>query len=163
MSAILFKNYSKIAEMLKSVSMRRPYMTFSILMLREMIIKQTIEMEDELSEFIKLLRELENTSQNFLIDSSPIIKKYKQKSQSLNDKSYCDEMKESFDSETYENCLTYNQETMLRGFEANIFQILTNIYFLANQYRLLKDENIRVDSHLVNPSYQHSGNLYHDY
>ena len=120
--------------------MRRPYMTFAIVLLNEMIFKPDANYEGEIIRLSTIIRGIEVELHNFQVKELPVIKKYQMLSKKLDSDNFCDYIKDRINEDTYKSCITYNTGTMLRGFKTNIYQILANIEFLLNSLQQLKAE-----------------------
>ena len=140
MSSFLFKYYKNISEALEAVTLRKPYMILTLFLLREMIIRQTPTEEEQFEIYLQNLRAVEMASQENNLEGISVMTNYKDIYKEMNTNQFCNIMKNSFTIEAYESCLYYGHNTMERGLKANIFQILSNIDFISNIYRQLRDE-----------------------
>lgn len=142
LTVAIYNYYSTLIDTLYWISLRRPYMSLHIELMREIVLTGSNTLLQDLEIHSQLARNIESEAQNFQISGSSILQGTKDISLQLDSSDFCDVVKYLMDANTYSDCLSFDQQSMQRGMEVNIYQIFDTIDAILNSYKQQNGYNI---------------------
>ena len=135
---MIFNYYHDFTSTLRWVTLRRPYLTLQFFMLRELLITNDTHFDDDVESHLQRSYEYESKIQAIKISGSTIMPRFKDLSLKLDSQQFCDSLSNTLGTVLTEKCKTFNESSMARGMQNNIFQMFSDVTSLVNLYKRVR-------------------------
>jgi len=147
---MIFNYYDDLTLTLKWIVLREPYFTNQLFLLRELLVTNNTKYEIMLQKYTEESFEIERTIQKIKVSGSSITKKFREMSLLLDSDKFCDIIAKQAPEDTIQRCQNFNNSSMQRGMQNNLFQIFADINYVHNLYSLKKNTNYSFSDILSN-------------